>query len=156
MSTWTKIFVDGTKEIGTEIDILEGRASWSKGKLEHIAACKLYSFMCTATLVIPNTSWHQFDRLIAPLGFYENVPSVLTHKVIQAQILKEHVGKFIRIRTFGSFDEQREYYLLDELDTGSQVFVELEEEHVGKWFTMMLTKQGHSYGIFNKGKIDNG
>ena len=93
LGSWVKSFTDGSKEDGPDYLINAGQASWSKGKLSNITEVFLSFGFYAATLVIPNTQWHQFDRYSIKLG--EDDVATRKYRYIQAQIQKAHVGLYL-------------------------------------------------------------
>ena len=62
MEGWLKLFTDGTKEYGSDEAIAKHKASWTLGRLDRIKEVILSHNKKTCSLVVPNTSWYQFDR----------------------------------------------------------------------------------------------
>lgn len=154
MPAWEKVFVDKQTELGTDEDISKGLASWSNGRLDGIASCRLWGFMCVVELVLPDTEWHQFDKMFVPV-YQGTMPPRRTHRVLQAQIKQDHVGKFLLITRTGHFNEQRRYQLVEEPAeaAANKEYVEIEQEHVGKWVTLILDSKGHHFVFTDKGRI---
>jgi hypothetical protein len=164
MSTWMKIFTDGTREPGSDIDIDTGRASWSRGKLENIESCVLTGFGSQISLEIPNTDWHQFDRMEVPVATGKH-ESIRRGRVLQAQIKVEHVGCFIQELYTGRYLDKgdpvrkRWFSILEELEASSPVnsdYIEIRPKHLDKWFTVMLDDVGIHISFSDKGSTKNG
>jgi len=94
MGAWLKIFKDGTKENGSDEKITKGKASWSRGQLDNIKEVKLFNIKQEASLSIPNTSWHQFDRYQVAVTTGKQ-KSEITHRVVQAEIKLHHINQFV-------------------------------------------------------------
>jgi len=92
MGAWIKFFKDGPSEHGSDIDINNGKASWSRGRLNNITFVQLFEDRTCLNMNVPNTSWHQYDRFVAPLGEYGKNVSARIARVVQAEIKSCHVG----------------------------------------------------------------
>ena len=148
IGSWIKSFVDGSIETGTDGDIEENKASWSKGRLDGIKDVLLIDGFVSCSLSLDNTSWHQFDRFIVPLEIGTNRP-IRTHRVIQAEIKPHHVGKYLNINK-----PCCSFFCCTLEDTVSEF--QIKEKHVGKWLSVILQlRHGLSVNILNKGQIND-
>ena len=150
---WIKIFDDNTKEHGSDSDIQAGKASWSQGRLNNIKEVLLFDNGFMIELSIPNTDWYQFDRYLAAVAIGKNVPE-RTHRVIQAEIKKHHVGNLL----VGSIKNHTLFcYLINKDDKKEYDFkVQIEEQHISKWISVVLSKHKRKMPIVlfgDKGKI---
>jgi len=132
MGAWVKLFKDGSSEHGSDLDIKEGKASWSRGLLDNIVSVHLSDKMYCCALNVPNTEWYQYDRYMATLGAVGNNMSSRTARVIQAKVQPEHVGKKICLTIFPYTTIAT--FCNDILKDG----ILISQEHVGLWVTMYI------------------
>lgn len=93
VGSWVKIFDDGSLEHGHDCLIKEHKASWSRGRLSGIKEVFLSDGLLAATLEVPDTEWHQFDRYMAFM--MNESESIRKGRFVQAKILPEHVGMYL-------------------------------------------------------------
>lgn len=163
MSTWIKKFIDDTEEYGDDKAIYEGRASWSRGRLEGIKECILTGFGHEVSISLPDTEWHQFDRMEVPVGVGQHKP-VRRARILQAKITVEHTSSFIEELLLGShvedkydyYFDKRSYSILEELPANSclnHTFIEIKQKHLDKWFTIMIDDMGIHISFADKGSF---
>jgi hypothetical protein len=161
MSSWIKYFNDGSEEKGSDEDIEKGLASWSRGRLEGIESVSLFKEGHKASIVIPNTEWHHFDRYVALLEYGAN-ESARVARVIQAEIKEDHVGRRLlyssRLQRKEAIDYYEEKIIMDclfsNLSPGEQELVNINKEHTGRWFTFIWNEEGPSkIGFSDKGRM---
>jgi hypothetical protein len=151
MGAWEKVFSDRTFEIGRDEDVNNNRASWSKGRLDDMVACWLLGFMCKILITIPDTEWHQFDRYEVPLAVGSHNGRRII-RVLQAKIQPEHKDCVIQYSIEGEFDHLQKFEFSKE-PSGDAPSILIEEEHVGKWFTVTIDFNGTIRFCFtDKGK----
>jgi len=139
MGIWIKFFEDRTRERGSDKDISNGQASWSKGKLDNIRCVQLFEKNLCCALTVPNTEWHQYDRYMASMGAVDCTikQSFRSARVIQAKITPEHVGKSIScVSSTGVF--------LAELTCDAKDATLIKEENVGLWITLYILANGQA------------
>ena len=136
MGAWLKLFKDGSSERGSDSDIAEGKASWSRGRLDGIKSVQLFDRTHCCALTMPNTQWHQYDRYMAMLGATGNNMSTKTARVVQAEIKPEHIGKAIHITNSA---RTILVYLCENIPKGD---ILISQEHVGLWATVYILNTG--------------
>lgn len=148
IGSWIKSFVDGSIETGSDRDIEEKKASWSKGRLDCIKEVLLIDGFLSCSLSLKNTSWYQFDRFIVPLEVGTNRP-LRTHRVIQAEIKEHHVGKYLTIQ-----QPCCSFFCFSLIDTPTDF--KIEQKHIGKWISIILKlRHGPSLKILDKGQLND-
>lgn len=163
MAAWIKRFVDSTEEYGSDRDIEEGKASWSKGRLEGIKECVLSAFGHEVIVSIPDTEWHQFDRMEVPVSVGQHM-SIRRARVLQVKIKATHTLSFIKEVLMGShiderynrYFDKRHYSLLEKLPDCSvrnHNYIEVEQKHLDKWFTIMIDDMGVHISFADKGNF---
>lgn len=151
MGAWIKKFRDESIEVGSDIDIEAGKASWSKGRLDDISNVYLYDGLSGASLSFPKTNWHQFDRYTVNLG--EKTRPSRIFRAIQSLIKKEYLDKYIcyncsNIRfIWACIEDSPDEYIS---------YIKIKPEYIGMWFTslisntnkpqLFLTDKGKFYG----------
>lgn len=152
--TWIKKFADGSREYGNDTAIALGKASWSKGRLDGIEEVILVDGIRMGTLSVDNTVWHQFDKMEVPLASGQHQP-VRTHRVVQAKLTPEHVGKYVlfraahRIITCSFYEEDP-----PEAKMSPGSFMKINKDEVGRWLTLVLPAKGTAMVLVTeKGKI---
>jgi len=153
MGAWLKLFTDNTKEHGSDKNIALGKASWTNGRLDNINEVRLFNHRQIASLSVPDTSWHQFDRFIA-IVFPGTRTSEVTHRVIQAEIKSHHVGlSLVSSRTGDHFF----WAIVQDIQNAKEIsfFNKLiTKEHIGKWLTVILPEKDYPAVTFSiKGKM---
>lgn len=134
MGAWLKLFSDGSSERGSDGDISEGKASWSRGRLRDIDSVYLSDNRFVCVLQVPNTEWYQYDRYMAPLGVVGKNVSIRTARVIQAKIQPEHVGNKIHSKFNGGV-------LFVRFSNAGDTII--SQEHVGLWITVYILNNGN-------------
>jgi hypothetical protein len=78
MNGWTKYFTDGTKEEGSDEDVRDRKASWSKGRLQDI--CCLETWHQDVGLSIKGTGsfWQSDDWEVI---FLQSTPSIILRRI---------------------------------------------------------------------------
>lgn len=158
MNTWKKIFIDGSEELGSDQAIQEGKASWSKGRLDDIETCHLSTESCHVSLTLPGTEWHQFDRMEVPVCIGAQDPT-RRQRVLQAKITDAHVGHYVQENIQGFGNTLRNYLFVDDIPAKTfknQNFIEIEEHYIGSWFTLILDAYGVHLLVGEKGQFSNG
>lgn len=136
MGGWLKVFTDGNLEHGNDDEIAEGNASWSRGRLGDIQEVRLFDHTKVCSLSVPNTSWHQFDRFSVIVSEGTHAPT-RTHRVIQAEITKDHLGLYLVCSDSGGYYSWAVVRDLGDADT--KCFHKLlTKEHIGMWLTVIL------------------
>lgn len=150
MGAWIKLFEDGTQEIGTDHQVEEKTASWSRGRTIGIKEVQLASRTVLASLSVPITSWHQFDHFVVEVSFDQKPKSNRVLRVVQAKILEHHVGMFILK------DWNGKYVFWVSVDPNNKTeAIEITDDMKGKWVTLVLPEHGFPYmNISEKGKFN--
>lgn len=148
IGSWLKLFVDGSVEHGSDYQILDGDASWSKGRLENIISVMLSQNINSCSLYVENTEWHQFDRYIVPVSQGTHT-SQRTHRVLQAKIQEHHLGLYLNTHIIGSYFR---WISIDENGKDTRI----TKEHIDKWLTVILPLyEKTEIKFLNKGKMDD-
>jgi len=155
MGAWLKLFKDGTQEHGTDEKIARGDASWTRGRLKGIKEVRISNTKRVATLTVPETSWHQFDRFEVIVGTEIAKPNI-THKVVQAEIRPHHTGQSLVCSLTGG---QVSWAIIRDLkDVGEKSFFYklITKNHIGKWLTVILPEKDYPAVIFStRGKMND-
>jgi hypothetical protein len=134
MGAWVKVFKDFTTEGGSDLEISKGRASWSKGRLKNIIRVFISEKLSSATLELPDTQWHQFDRMACIEG-----QTIRLFRVIQAKILEHHKGSYLCYAN--DKNSKKTYfswcYLSDEPKSQNSLLI--ESSHIGKWISIQVS-----------------
>ena len=133
MGYWTKHFLNGSKETGTDRAINNKEASWSRGKLESIQEVVLSDHLIIATLFVPNTSWYQYDRY----EFYSGTGETKrVARIIQAEITSDHLGLFFACvkNHLGMYYASLEDFVIED----SIFCKEILDKDIGLWATIKL------------------
>lgn len=158
---WVKYFENETKEYASQSDINEGKASWSNGRLEDMIAAEVGFGKYTASICVSKkTEWHQFDRMIVPVGIGAHRPKKVA-TTIQAQIKIDHDGGYI-IETI--LDENnRKYFFTKEIKNlkANQKLYPIKQKYFDKWFTVTIMEHESKFAECNyivsftdKGKLN--
>ena len=154
MGAWIKFFADGSKETGTDAAIQDGSASWSRGKLDDIKSVSISDGLNFCTMEVPDTEWHQFDRMMASIAYGVNRPRRVW-RAVQALVKPEHVGLSLYCKMNGAYAS---YVLIREsvADENRDDFVErITDARVGKWLTAVVSAGKRPYmGFSKRGKIN--
>jgi hypothetical protein len=151
LGAWLKLFTDGTKESGSDQEIKWGQASWSNGRLDGIEEVRLFLGRFVCCLIVPDTTWHQFDRFIAAVAEGKQSP-YRTHRVLQAKICAHHLGQYVMCSNSGGY-----YFWAIVGDKKDCFFIkQITEHHIDRWVTIVLPSRGFPYMNFSdKGKMNN-
>jgi len=134
---WIKVFEDGSTEEVYDKDILSGKGSWSKGKLDNIAGVCLVSKGLCRLLFAPNTSWHQFDKFSITLSAGKHKP-IRTHQVVQAKIQRYHVGMYVE---FNTQTRSTATSVAVVSEPQKHLFsLKIKERHINKWLSLSTDK----------------
>ncbi len=136
MGAWIKLFKDGSSEHGSDLNIKEGKASWSRGLLDNIKSVQLFDKTYCCVLDIPNTEWYQYDRYLAMLGNVGKNMSSRTARIIQAKITPEHIYKTLCLTEFPGV------LMATLCDDKSKDGILVSQEHVNLWVTMYILVHG--------------
>ena len=150
--SWIKFFVDDTKEIGHDLDIENGQASWSKGCLDEIKQVNLSFGMRSTHLVVPNTEWFQFDRFICLLSPEGTHTPTRIARAVQAKITSEHLGKCLS----HSKDSGHLFWVEVGEHEGKEDMscIMISKRHVNRWLTIVIPYNDYPYMSFApKGKL---
>jgi hypothetical protein len=154
MGAWIKVFEDGSIERGLDSDILNKKASWSKGSLSGIAKVQISEKMTEGLLSVPQTDWHHFDRYIADISCVGKATSQRICRVIQAEIKPQHIGaylcynikdqRFVWASVANSFSKQ-----------DAQNVIQITNDLVGKWISLCVSSSGNNFvWIGERGKLN--
>jgi len=78
MGHWVKYFISGGKEVGSDSDIKQGKASWSKGYLTGIYGVELFHNNTSLSITGPGEYW-QSDTY--EMSLFENVPVLINRRI---------------------------------------------------------------------------
>lgn len=146
MGAWVKFFEDGSHELGTDDQVNSGEASWSKGRLDSIKEVHLTNKVVLASLNVPDTIWHQFDRF--SFSFDTNTSSRLL-RVVQAEIKEHHKDMFLLKEWAGKYL----FWVSVENKNGIES-IKITKDDIGKWITLVLPEDGHPYAVItSKGRF---
>lgn len=130
MNGWIKYFADGTQESGSDADVHNKKASWSKGRLDNITAVAVVHGKLAAGIGGKGEFW-QSDDYEADLLI--NRPSKLVVRRVQKRI--SPVDVMITARHKGDFQVATVHDLIDQ---GADLYIALTEDLKGKWLTVEL------------------
>lgn len=154
MGAWTKYFIDGTIEIGSDYNISRGLASWSKGRLDNIKMVDIYENDNAAGLSISDTNWHQLDRFVAAVQ-PGPVFGTRTHRVVQAEIKHCHVGCTITHWRINKYNMVKVGKTIGSLVDDYSIPNVIPKSAIGKWLTVVVSADGSfSYGFAEKNKFN--
>ena len=133
MSYWIKHFVDARNEIGKDADIIQGKASWSRGRLEGITSATL-SYAGTIIIVSGRDIW-QKDQYGGVVG---TTPQRLSRS-LGTKITQHDVGK--KLYLYGP-NRLEVYYLTmaDIVPLGDHITI--QPQHVGQWAVVTIKQSG--------------
>ena len=148
MGAWLKLFKDGTKEYGSDENIIKRKASWSLGRLKDITEVRLFNLSKEAGLLVPETSWHQFDRyqVIITTGTQQ---SEITHRVVQAEIKPHHVGQLLVGSPIGNCCFWGVVQNVEDFKKNSFFQKTITKDHIGKWLTVILSEEDPPAIVFS-------
>jgi len=140
MGSWIKFFKDRTSERGSDLDIEEGKASWTQGKLDNIISVQVFEKSLCGVLSIPDTKWHQYDRYMVSMGTVN--PSIKqsfrSARIIQAKITSKHIGRSVMyLSSVGLLSAQLTNNQADNT-------ILLEQKHIGLWITLYIIADGQA------------
>ena len=131
MNYWMKFFNDGTKEKGTDADIANRNASWSRGRLKGIKAA-IINYAGTIIKVYGTDIW-QKDQFVSHM----NLPGRKIARSLGVRIMYDDVGKLAYIKHEGNH-----VYVLDLVDKLEDHAIVIEPEDVGKWLVLKISRVG--------------
>ena len=146
---WLKLFYDGTKETGTDIQIQNKEASWSCGRLTDIETVHLSHSNLVGVLSVPHTSWHQFDRFALDTS---TMRQYRLYRAVQAEIQSHHIGQYLVSQISGRFMFWAFLSNLPE-NYNSDIML-IDPEMVGKWITLVVPATKLPYiTLSNRGTV---
>jgi len=155
MGAWVKLFDDGTEEYGSDEKIAQRKASWTNGRHNGIKTVKLFNLQQIATLSVPNTSWHQFDRFIVTVAVGTQQPQV-THRVVQAEIKPHHIGQSLVCSRTGERFFWAVVQDMKDAEPNSFFYKQIAKNHIGKWLTVILPERDYPAVTFStRGKMND-
>jgi hypothetical protein len=89
MNGWAKYFLDGGVEEGRDIDISQGKASWSKGRLDGMFCTRIQHNDYTSAIYGIGSYW-QSDDYEADLGSNLISPRLLTRRIQKKLEFTDH------------------------------------------------------------------
>lgn len=143
---WVKTFSDNTQEIGTDSLINLKIASWTNGNLDNIKKVSLTSLPRTATVKIPDTEYHQFDRYLANLETSGRVLPKRVARAIQVKITNSHVDSYLLYNII----RNNAYLVIS--PTYVKNSIQITKDMIDQWATIIITKQDFFFQINPKGK----
>lgn len=131
MGAWVKRFVDGKFEVGTDYDVSNKKASWTKGRLDWISSVEIHD---GKIIVLEGTgSFWQSDDLEARLGINESY-NIVTRRIqkqltwLDGVIYWSVKGTVIHFKIGPALpDSHRSYHMIP-----------IDSKDWGKWFTLEL------------------
>lgn len=78
-SGWKKYFADGSSEAGSDIDVANKTASWSRGKLKHMLGVRIFHNKECVILITGYGEYHQSDEFEASI--YQSQPSRVVRRI---------------------------------------------------------------------------
>jgi len=132
MSYWIKHFVDARNEVGRDTDVMSGKASWSRGRLEGITSATL-SYAGTV-VVVPGREIWQKDQYGGVVG---STPQRLSRS-LGTKITQQDVGKKLYLHGTGRL----EVYYLTMADIVPGDFIAVQPDHVGQWAVVTIKQSG--------------
>jgi len=83
MYGWIKHFTDGTKEVGTDDNIRQKKASWTKGRLQNMLGAEVHAGNVQLVIMGAGEYWQSNDY---DVDVFQKVPTMvirrLQHKII--------------------------------------------------------------------------
>ena len=132
---WTKHFLDGEKELGTDKLITEGLASWRNGRLEDICAVDIQENNLVYTLKNPLAKeWWQGDRCKARYAGPNSVEGELVYRFVQFKIEKEHLGRYI----VANIALNKTEIALTDSPKVESVLMPIDAAALNKWLTLIV------------------
>lgn len=129
---WTKFFIDGGIEPGTDLLIEQGKASWRSGRLHDIVAVNIRENFYDYTLITTGDSeWWQGNEYHARYST-SNVsdPGKLVRRFTQFRIKEHHIGKHILL-----IPQLRKYKIILRDNPQGSLF-QLTPKNIDQWLTM--------------------
>ena len=136
MDYWMKFFHDGTKEKGTDADIANRSASWSRGRLKGIKSV-IITYAGTIVRVYGTDIW-QKDQYVSHM----HLPGRRIARSLGVRIVHDDVGKLAYIKHEGN-----NVYVLDLVDKLEDHAITIAPEDEGKWLVLKITRVG-SVGLY--------
>ena len=137
MSYWIKHFVDTRNETGKDADLMSGKASWAKGRLEGLRAATL-SFagsIIKVDAMNPGAEIWQKDQFIAGVG--SNLSTQRIARSLGLKVTEHDVGKCAYIHHEG----HQVYRLCIEQNAPDKYMVLLERD-IGSWLVLKISRVG--------------
>ena len=133
MSYWIKHFVDAKNEIGKDVDVRHGNASWSKGRLEGITAATL-SYAGTVVVVSGLDIW-QKDKYAGAMG----LPPARFSRSLGVKITPNDVGKKLYLYDSDNLEGYR-LEMTEGVAVGNYTII--KSKHVGQWAVVTIGRNG--------------
>lgn len=129
MNGWVKLFADGTREIGNDIDVKNKKASWRGGRLNNMSGAYVeHNGFCMGILV-PGEFWQSEDYEV---DFFESVPRLITRRIQKKIRLGD---RFYITNNIGQFFLVPEYHLPA---CHSEIELQINDNDIGKWITLEM------------------
>jgi hypothetical protein len=148
---WIKHLKDKEAIKGSDIDIKNKTASWSKSCLDNITAVSIWQnglFVSSLENKLYNTEWHQFDRY--QLSSSENIPKRI-FRAVQFNITEELVGCFISHK----IGRTNIFSIIPKTSCNTPKIFKILDHHVDKWLTLLVYPDfSNKLLLTNKGKYD--
>jgi hypothetical protein len=155
MGTWIKLFNDGLSEVGSDSDIDQNKASWSRGRLDNIYSVQITERILDGELRVPDTEWHQFDRFEVSVGTSGTTSGKRIARVIQAKIQDCHMGMFI------CYNIDNSKFLWASIESclpkseGTQRAIKITDAYLGQWLSLRISANRKSeIYIGERGKLN--
>lgn len=131
---WIKYFADGEIEIGSDILIDQGKASWRNGRLNDITSVEIIENEKTYSLTsIYASKWWQGDDYYASYsGPNKAVPGKLVRRFVQFKIEQGNIGKHIVLIKLPTG------YKIVLRDNAQNSLFQILPEHLGMWLTLSI------------------
>jgi hypothetical protein len=137
MSYWIKHFVDARNETGKDADLLSGKASWTKGRLDGLRAATL-SFAGTIIKVDamnPGAEIWQKDQFVVGVG--SKLPTERIARSLGLKLTKYDVDKCAYVH-----DEGHQVYSLRIKQNPPGNYMVLSEKDIGSWLILKISRVG--------------
>lgn len=143
MSQWIKRFVDGTTEIGTDDLVRSRRASWSRGRLDAMAAVSLSSGDLEVWLggTLPSAFWQSDDLEV---NLLEVNPKRIVRRVQRRLISLDN----IILERWVKPGQVYELYITSKQELPLVGFLPrwvLCDQYVGQWITVEIDLLSQSF-----------
>ena len=134
MSYWIKIFSDYSIENGSDYNIINNNASWTKGRLVDIGSVNLFFVNKLVSVCAPNTEWYQFDRYLSLL-ISNTTQNNRVARIVQFKINKDISNKYIHIYKYSN--NRVTIYV-----SSRKSDIKLDN-YLNKWVSVILEKNGN-------------